>query len=132
MENSTFCNIVTSGTCDFVADVTFICKFWSRSFHGGLLPKWIKYNDFMTPCFVLSCLVLFARSCIQVKLLHRSSRFMAQTTCFGQRPFFRVRVMTDVILGNYAPMPQTPTKCARIGNLKPKRNNINTAISPKL
>ena len=55
---------------------------------------------------------------------------MAQTTCFRTRMvLLGVRTMGNHIWGN---MPQNPQKWARIGNFKPKRQNMKIAISPKL
>ena len=89
--NSTPCKIVTpenfsSNVCthDYVGDGNYCANFCENRFSGGFSPNRWNINTFVTFLTVLSCPVLFSRSCAQVEPLDRFSRFMAQTTCSAQ------------------------------------------------
>jgi len=84
----------------------------------------IAYNTFVTLHTVLA---YFARSSLQVKPRHWRTRLIAQTTCFRARmcPLEARKGVTP--FGEN--IPQTPEKCASMGNFMPKRQNLKIALS---
>jgi len=139
IRNSTPCKIVTPKnfnlklcTLDYVGEMTHHAKFGFSRWSGGFSPNRPNITPLWLFCLtVLSCPYLFSRERAQVEPLNRFSRFMAQTTCFRVRKcLLGVRTVGTVIWGKYA--PKTPQKWARMGNFKPKQQNIKIAISPKL
>jgi len=50
-----------------------LCQIWCKSFDGGLLGKWVKYNEFFY-------LYFFSWTHLQVRPVNGFSRWMAQTT----------------------------------------------------
>jgi len=100
MEISTPCRIATHQnfipkfcTRDYVRDTTPHANFWANRFGGGL-PKYVKYNTFVTFYTVLT----FLKSSPHVKPRHWRTRLMAQTTCFRARMcLLGVRMTGDAI-----------------------------------
>jgi len=85
------------GTRNYVQDMTVHANFWADR---GAIPKYVKYNTFVT--FYSYCPYL-SRSSPQVKLWHLRTHLIAQTTCFRARMcLLRVRLTGDAIWGKYA------------------------------
>jgi len=70
------------------------CKFRGRSVWRGVLPKYVKYNTFMTFWLPL----FFSRPSPHVQLWHWRTRLMAQMTCFyARRCLLGVNMRGDAI-----------------------------------
>jgi len=92
-------HVITSGTSP-------TCKFWGRSARRGVVPKYVKYNTFVTFVTVLFFSIL---STGQTAALAHT--LMAQTTCFrARRCFFEVRMKSDASWGKYVPPPKNGRK----------------------
>ena len=116
--NLTPCKIVTpenfsSKICtrDYVVDGNYCAIFCENRFSGGFSPNRWNITPLSVFFTVLSCHVLFSRSCAQVEPVDRFSRFMAQTTSFrASKCLLGVTTIDDVIWEN---MPPKPPKSGR-------------------
>jgi len=98
ISSSNFAYVITSGRLPTMQILVSIGTVGASPQIGEMLPP----CDFWLSCPVLSCHYVFSRSCAQVEMLDRFSRFMAQTT---RMVLLGVRTIRDHILGN---MPQNP------------------------
>ena len=116
MGNSIPCKIVTPKNfnlklCirDYVGEATHRANFGSNRYSGGFSPYGRNITTLWLFCLtVLSCPVLtfFTRSCAQVELLDRFSRFMAQMTCFCARMvLLGLEWWVAIFGGNMSPKP---------------------------
>ena len=92
----------------------------------GLLPKWVKYNLFLTFFLSRPFFLVPTPSSNRATDIHalwlKMMWFRPRTVLFG------VRTMSDILGGN---VPKRPQKGAWRGVFKPNWQNLKIAISPK-
>ena len=92
-----------------------LCQIWCKSVHGGLLGKWVKYNEFS---FIY--LYLFSWTHLQVRPVDGFSCLMAQTTrTLARMCLLGISLTFLPILG--VKSPENPNFCGVNGRFQAKQ-----------
>jgi len=90
-------------------------QIWCKSIHGGLLGKWVKYNEIFSKFIYL---YIFSWTHLQVRPVDRFSRLMAQTTRIRARMCLLGVLLILFLIWGWN-NPQNPNCGAWIGVFKP-------------